>query len=139
MKTLRAMALVATMALAHPGVSSGAPTSPCDLVAGRVYVGTYVCPQGPTQMRLTITDVDGPRTTAQGDFFHAPTGTRGSYRLRGVCLAQTRRLLLSPNGWIDQPPGYTMVGMSGTVAPGGAAFYGRMNARTCGEFNFVRQ
>jgi len=139
MTLLRAMALVATVALAHPRVGVSAPASPCDLVTGGVYVGTYTCAQGDTEMRLTITDVDGPRTLAQGDFYHAPSGTRGSYRLRGVCIGRTRRLLLSPAGWVDQPPGYRMVGMSGTVTPGGAAFFGRMNAAECGGFSFARQ
>lgn len=139
MNTLRGLALVGVMALMHPRESLGAPTSPCGLVTGQVYVGTYVCAQGPTQMRLTISDVDGARTMAVGDFFHPPTNTRGSYRLRGFCLPRTRRLLFMPAGWIDQPPGYTMVGMSGTLGPGNANYFGRMSSSACGGFSLARQ
>lgn len=139
MNTLRGLALVGVMALMHPRESLGAPSSPCGLVTGQVFVGTYVCAQGATQMRLTIADVDGARTMAVGDFFHPGTNTRGSYRLRGFCLTRTRRLLLLPAGWIDQPPGYMMVGMSGTLGPGNMSYAGRMSHSACGEFSYVRQ
>ena len=87
---------------------------------------------------LTVVDVEGPRVRIQGTFQHAPTGTQGSYLMRGNCSPSNGRMTLIPQAWVQQPPGYIMVGLSGVVTNNGQSFTGRMLHRSCGEFTFSR-
>lgn len=116
-----------------------APPSGCGIIPNSVYVGRYLCAQGWTDMTLTVADVEGPRVQIRGDFAHGSTGVRGSYMLRGTCYPHNQRMLLFPQRWVQQPPGYIMVGMSGAVAAGGQSFTGRMLNRDCGAFTFTRR
>lgn len=116
-----------------------APASGCGILPNSVYVGQYLCAQGWTAMTLTVTDVEGPRVQMRGDFSHGETGVRGAYMLRGSCSPTTQRMLLLPQGWVQQPAGYIMVGMSGAVAEGGRSFSGRMLHQGCGQFAFTRR
>lgn len=119
--------------------SHAAPPSGCGILPGSTYVGRYFCAQGWTDMSLRVVDVEGPRVRIQGTFRHGATGTQGSYLLRGFCLPSTQRMVLSPQAWVQQPPGYIMVGLSGMVANNGQTYTGRMLHRTCGDFQFTRQ
>lgn len=124
---------------ARASTTVAAPPSGCGILPGSSYEGQYVCAQGQTAMSLTVVDVEGARVQFRGDFYHAGTDTRGAYLLRGYCNERTRRLVLIPTGWVQQPPGYIMVGMSGVVGVGGRTFSGRMLHRSCGEFSFARR
>lgn len=130
---------VALLGGARATPTEAAPPSGCGIVPNSVYVGRYFCAQGWTDMTLTVVDVEGPRVQMRGDFAHAGTGVRGSYLLRGSCFPRTQRMVLIPQGWVQQPPGYIMVGLSGTVMASGQGFTGRMLHRSCGEFTFNRQ
>lgn len=118
--------------------SHAAPPSGCGILPNTQYVGRYFCAQGWTDMTLTVLDVEGPRVRMQGAFQHAPTGTQGAYLLRGTCYPSNGRMTLIPQAWVQQPPGYMMVGLSGIVANNGQSFTGRMLHRSCGEFTFSR-
>lgn len=119
--------------------SFAAPPSGCGIANNSMYVGRYLCAQGWTDMTLTVVDVEGNRVQMRGDFVHAASNTRGSYLLRGFCLPRTRRMLLSPQAWVQRPPGYMMVGMTGSLSPDGRLFSGRMRNSSCGDFSFTRQ
>ena len=119
--------------------SWAAPPSGCGITPNSTYVGRYFCAQGWTDMTLSVVDVEGPRVRMQGTFRHAGTGVQGAYLLRGFCFPTSRRMVLSPQAWVQQPPGYIMVGMSGLVSGEGQAFTGRMLHRSCGAFTFTRQ
>lgn len=136
---LSLFALVFALGGGAASTSHAAPPSGCGIMPNTTYVGRYFCAQGWTDMTLSVVDVEGPRVRMQGTFRHGPTGTQGAYLLRGFCFPSTQRMVLSPQGWVQQPPGYMMVGMSGTVSNGGQAFTGRMLHRSCGEFTFTRQ
>lgn len=143
---LRAMrsphALFLLTALLGGGAAStshAAPPSGCGILPNSQYTGRYLCAQGWTDMTLTVIDVEGNRVRMQGEFHHAASNTTGAYLLRGFCFPSSRRMVLSPQAWVRQPPGYTMVGMSGFVTNNGQSFAGRMTNRSCGDFTFTRQ
>lgn len=125
--------------LGDPAPAIAAPRSECGIMTGQVFVGRYLCGQGWTDMTLTITDVEGVRVRARGDFLHGPTQTSGAYAVRGFCFGRTQRMVLMPEAWVRQPPGYIMVGMSGQVLPNASGYVGRMSHRSCGEFSFARR
>jgi hypothetical protein len=48
-------------------------------------------------------------------------------------------LMIEPDSWINQPPGYTMVAMEGTIRSGGNVYSGNMLDPGCGTFRLERQ
>jgi hypothetical protein len=86
--------------------------------------GHYWCAQGRTELTLVIEDIDGDDVTAIFEFDYPGGGTTtpasGSYRMRGAFDMRTRALRLDPNRWLEQPDGYVMVGLVGTVSKSGS-------------------
>src|SRR6202035_768816 len=79
-----------------------------------VWTGTYDCSQGLTGVRLTITGANGGALVATVDFYPVatnPSVAEGSYELVGTYSAADG-LVLHPDYWVDEPPGYEMVGLS---------------------------
>lgn len=93
--------------------------------------GQYRCAQGWTQLELELR-FSGATVDATFNFHHDPTQVRGSYRLRGT-RASSGEIVLVPQGWIRQPPGYIMVGMRGRIG-GDGVFRGTITHPSCGEF-----
>lgn len=121
---------VSTSPAAAP--SSTAPAEPA--VAG-MWTGTYTCNQGPTGMRMTITDAGGDTVQATLDFYAVagnPGVPDGSYVLTGT-YSQSNGLVLIPDHWISQPDGYVMVGFSGPP-PSGSSMHGTVQDPGCSTF-----
>ncbi|GEM_PF-2150796 len=81
------------------------------LVAG-IWKGTYTCTQGATGLTLTI-QTEGEKAKAIFSFYPLksnPGVPSGSYELTG--RISNRRVILRPSRWINQPTGYSMLGVT---------------------------
>jgi len=113
-----------------------------DAVAGR-WTGTYVCSQGETGLDLTIED-EGDGDVSATFAFHAiesnPTVPSGSYTMSGGF--QDGSLVLEPEGWIEQPSGYELVGLtSDPLDDDGEAtttLSGQVDGPGCTDFDLTR-
>lgn len=88
--------------------------------------GHYWCAQGRTELTLVIEDVDGDAVSGIFEFDYPGGGTtdpaNGSFRVRGAIESNpsARTVHLDGVGWIEQPDGYMMVGLVGTVSKTGS-------------------
>jgi len=140
-------------ATAGPGSASGfsrSPASPDEAIAtpvqnpsarlaapipfapGQIWSGHYYCAQGKTSLGLQITSVRDNLVEAMFEFSHAESGASGSHHVSGRYDPTSRRLDLQPEAWVRRPPGFVMVGMSGTVSADGWTFVGSAPGCTCG-------
>ena len=124
--------------------AAGAGSAPArSLATGQIWRGSYRCAQGVTPLTLEVTDVaHAERETPYGDGKFATAVFRfggqgsglpsGSYNMEGAIL-EDGTIRLDPQGWIHQPPGYHMVGLSGAVGAAGR-FSGRILDASCSGF-----
>lgn len=101
----------------------------------RTWVGSYHCPQGRTDLRLRITDVRGSQARAVFEFHHQDSGAAGSYMMIGRVDRAGSRVVFEPGAWIEQPDGYSSVGMDGNVSHDSMSFTGAMTHPDCGTFS----
>lgn len=102
-------------------VGGGAGGVPVDATAfpsgDSAWVGAYTCEQGLTNLHLSLTrDAVTNDMTAVFAFSPHPSNPdvdTGSFSLVGDYDPVLDELLLTPDAWIDQPGGWTMVGISG--------------------------
>ncbi|MBX3190611.1 MAG: hypothetical protein KF819_26660 [Labilithrix sp.] len=105
---------------------------------GDRFVGYYYCAQGRTDLTLEITALDGDAIVA--DFaFDFPGGAgrppaAGRFVTRGRFDRAKRSLEMQQEIWIDQPPGYVMVDLVGTLSPSGA-YRGSVVGPDCSSFS----
>ncbi|WP_437592116.1 hypothetical protein [Sorangium sp. So ce1000] len=100
----------------------------------RTWIGDYDCPQGTTEMTFRILQVDGDRIKAVFVFHHAESGASGKYLMSGRYDAETRTASFTPGAWLERPPNYVTVGMTGDLAFDGSLFAGRIEYPDCGAF-----
>jgi serine/threonine protein kinase len=130
-----------TLAATSPApVKSPQPTVPATPTVVGVWTGTYTCNQGLTGMRLTITSSGGDTLRATFDFYAVasnPGVPNGSWVMTGNYSA-SGGLILIPDYWIDQPFGYTMIGLSGP-SPSGNSIHGTIQGgQDCTTFSATR-
>lgn len=116
--------------------SSAAPAEPA--VDG-AWAGTYSCNQGLTGMRMTITGSSGDNLAATINFYPVPsnpTVPKGSYAMTGKYSA-AGGLVLTPDHWINQPPGYEMVPFS-APGPSGNSMQGTVQSAGCSTFSVTK-
>ena len=104
-----------------------------------VWTGTYSCSQGLTGLRLTITSSAGDTLRATVEFYAVagnPGVADGSYVMTGDYSASSG-LVLIPDYWINEPPGYEMVGLSGPP-PNGNSLRGTVQGVSCSTFSVTR-
>jgi hypothetical protein len=121
-----------------PVAASNSTAPPKATVLG-VWNGTYTCNQGLSGMRLTITGSGGDTVKATVEFYAVasnPGVPDGSYVLTGN-YSSSSGLVLIPDYWINQPPGYEMVGLSGPP-PQGNAMHGTVQGENCTTFSITR-
>lgn len=128
------IALVAAAPRAHAQDASD--------IAGE-WSGGYICNQGPTALRLSITrDVKGEGVTAVfrfGPDASNPGVARGAYSMRGQFKAAEKRLILHAQSWINHPAGYVMVDLEGLMRGSGFYISGDILGPGCTQFELVRQ
>ena len=125
----------------------GAQSSAPHIEGGQVWIGSYLCGQGDTDLQLEITEVDADGTVAAVfDFDHNEDPANvcsGRYTVSGM-LGADGSLQFEPEqagsgtvGWLENPCGYVSVGLMGTVAlqPSGELTYaGTIENAACGAF-----
>ena len=120
-------ALLAGVLTASPVL--GAPDNSARPIVA-VYEGHYVCPQGLTRLRLNLARRQPGVPDVVSFEFGPTTGTpdipTGEFRLSGTLDPDGGELVLDPLAWVDQPPGYEMVGLSGRSMDGGVTFTGEV-------------
>jgi hypothetical protein len=110
-----------------------------------VWVGSYLCPQGVTALRLSIEARSSGEAAATFEFGPHPNNRnlpRGEYRMTGVVRLLPRGQLhvkLVPDRWITQPDGWTMTGLTATSDLEQQALEGRIDAEVCGELSAKRE
>jgi predicted aspartyl protease len=103
------------------------------------YSGQYTCIQGATALRLRVFG-DFSKPTHKAIFQFGPTSTNrtiptGSFVLEGTFQTNGGVIDLHPIGWISQPYGYTMVGLTGRSDDAGDTFLGSViNGTGCSNF-----
>lgn len=115
-------------------------TTPQGYSVSQEYTGTYTCPQGPTDIDLKVLSNPSNPALQYAIFSFGPPGTdlnnnpQGSYLMDGTFDLNSGNLELQPVSWIEEPPSFIMVGMSGNSDDGGATFSGTINSPGCGNF-----
>jgi len=104
------------------------------------WTGAYTCGQGKTGLRLLIHAAPDGTLTARFDFYAVPGNPdvpSGSFTMAGTYSAAG--LDLTPDYWISQPPGYSMVGLnSGPPAKGDRILNGDVSYPGCTTFTITR-
>lgn len=116
--------------------------------AGDRFAGTYTCRQGATHVTLTIDDVgqgeEEMTVEARFEFAFDEPGdledeVLGAYKMRGKYETKTRRLVLKPDAWIDEPQGWSMVGVRGVLGKAGDTYSGTVDGPGCTVFDTKRE
>src|SRR5579859_6017201 len=138
LRHLRAiLALSAAVAVAAIGLVIAAPwKGPAPVLSG-TWTGTYSCAQGLTGLRLAMQPGSDGRMNATFNFYAVPRNPgvpSGSFAMTGSYSG--KGVVLTPDHWISEPPGYEMVGLSGHLAPGNQnELEGQITTSGCGAFS----
>ncbi len=107
--------------------------------------GRYVCAQGATAVQLTIDAHPTGEAVATFEFSALPENPNvpsGAYQLKGR-LQRTIdggfEAKLVPDQWLDQPPGYGMVGLTAVTDPGHTVLRGNIDTAGCSGFAVRRK
>jgi len=101
--------------------------------------GTYTCAQGLTGVNLTIDERCVNKKCSVTAIFEFgaikenPGLPHGSFRMTGE--SDGTHYALRPDAWIEQPPGWFMVGVTATRDDAHHTMDGRMENATCGEIH----
>jgi hypothetical protein len=96
------------------------------------YEGTYRCAVS-RPLNLQIRDLGHKHLSAVFTF------PEGSYSMSGEYDERSGRFRLTPQNWLRQPPGFTMVGLEGVFDAGSNVLHGRVSNLNCGAFEAIRQ
>jgi hypothetical protein len=83
------------------------------------WTGAYYCSQGETGVRLIMQASSDGQINATFNFYPLPDNPdapSGSFAMTGSYSAE--EVVLTPDYWISEPPGYEMVGLASILAPG---------------------
>lgn len=96
-----------------PAPAEAAPEGAAHGFAG-IWSGTYTCAQGLTGVTFAFDPPSGGEISAVVSFFPVeanPGVPAGRFRVTGPAPAPgDRAMVFYPDGWIEKPPGYVMVG-----------------------------
>jgi hypothetical protein len=107
---------------------------------GAIYEGYYNCAQGRSSLILTAQPRPSSLSPDEAIFEFGPTPDNpnqpaGSFLVSGAINATA--IDLKPVRWIKQPPGYAMVGLSGTSPDQGRTYSGTIVAAIPGCTTFL--
>ena len=126
---------VLLMALSIP-ISACSRSSVDDLSGS--WEGTYFCNQGLTNLNLIISTENSSTLNATFNFYTHESNSgipSGSFRMSGFYDEETKKLDLKATDWINQPPGYVMVDLSGNLSKQGNEISGNVNGTKCSTFS----
>jgi hypothetical protein len=134
MAKLLIAACLATAAILSPAATLAADDAAA--LVGRWH-GSYSCNQGRTGLQLLITKADG--LAFEGEFaFHAlpenPDVPTGRFAVQGALDIASDRVTIDGLRWLEQPSGYQMVNLSGTLSADGRTIAGTVEFTGCGDF-----
>ena len=136
--TVATLATGAIGALAPPALARPQPR----LTLLGDWQGTYVCSQGLTRLRLTISAASHGRLNAIFDFGPVKENSEvphGRYEMSGEFNAKTGRVALRAGKWIVQPTGYFTVDLDGYLNAPGDQITGVVPAAGCSVFDLKRR
>lgn len=110
---LGGLALLALLPLLLPGCASQSPVS----IAGQ-WLGAYTCSDGLTGLTLDIGEPLGEHVPATFSFYALPSNPNvpsGRFWMGGS-FSDNERLVLTAGGWMEQPPGYELLDLDGTLS-----------------------
>lgn len=115
------------------------PPKPTASAVNGVYVGSYICAKGPTDLRLTLTLNEN--SMLNGTFtFYLPPGSHTkaySFSLGGPFDQASGKFNLYPSKWeTPAPPNFMMVGLKG--AYDGGKVSGTVDYTGCGKFEAMK-
>ena len=124
-------------------VQASTNPQPAPLASHSLWNGRYECAQGITGLSLTLDLQVGGIATAVFDFGPVPENPSipsGRYLMTGSFLEgrDGTSLMLSPDRWIAQPPGYVMVGLTASIDPSARSMTGRIANPGCTVLSLVR-
>ncbi len=106
------------------------------------WTGSYVCAQGETGVTLSLDAATGLSFNGSFSFFALPQNPgvpSGSFAIAGTFDPQSRRIAIEAVRWIEQPPGYIMVGMTGTVSADLTSIVGNLTHPSCAGLSVSRK
>ena len=121
------------------GAAPGSTASANPFSPGEVWIGTYGCAQGVTDVALAVDTVDGNSMTGRFDFDWVSGSTTGSFALTGSFDPVTHKATFTPGPGESQPgPSWSTVGMDGFVDLSGLVYSGDITFQGCGAFSVHR-
>lgn len=137
MRSSLAAFVVATALGAHVSAVGQVVPSP----AGD-WTGTYICMQGETSLRLTITPKIGGGVDALFHFGRLPSNPgvpEGCFLMTGTFDPPTGRLTLIPTRWLLHPYTFVTVELDGALDPSGSQISGTVAGPGCTTFELSRR
>jgi hypothetical protein len=125
---------------AGTGGSGGAPEcADCEVPEGMSsWSGAYTCSQGLTKLDLTIHRNATTNGLAAVFSFSPhpanPGGSSGSFSMGGTYDPSAQAVDLDQVAWIDEPPGYSMVDLTGQFDPAMQRISGEVQFSGCTTF-----
>jgi hypothetical protein len=129
--------VVATALGAHASVAD----QPVPSLAGD-WTGSYICMQGETALRLTITPKIGSGVAALFHFGRLPSNPNvpdGCFLMTGTFDPLTGRLTLIPTRWLLHPYSFVTVGLDGALDSSGSQIGGTVAGPGCTTFELSRR
>ena len=121
-------------------------SSQVDFLSG-TWQGTYICPQGLTNIKLVISAKNENNIDAVFMFYansNNQTVPSGSFRMKGILLNLNspdipNTLELKATRWISRPSGYLTVDLQGNILPSQDRIVGNvLNASGCSNFDVTK-
>ncbi len=104
--------------------------------------GAYSCRQGDTGVRLELTRVsDDGEIDGTFAFYNLPgqgNAKPGKFSILGIYNASSNALEVDPVAWVEQPPGYSMVGFNVIPSADWSRLSGRVYTTGCSEIELRR-
>jgi hypothetical protein len=103
--------------------------------------GSYICAQGETALKLTVTPAKTDAIEARFDFGPLPRNPdvpKGAYAMQGTFDPASRRMVLNGVKWIDAPLMYVMVDLDGRMDAAGNLITGKVPGPGCTVFELRR-
>ena len=103
--------------------------------------GSYICAQGETALKLTVTPAKATAIEARFDFGPLPRNPevpKGAFAMQGAFDPASRRMTLKGVEWIDAPFLYVMVDLDGRINAAGNLITGKVPGPGCTVFELRR-
>lgn len=135
------VSLSAFAALAGAMLLTNAHGEPNKSVITGEWRGSYICAQGETALKLTVTPAKAGAIEARFAFGPLPKNPevpKGAYAMQGTFDPASRRMVLNGVKWIDAPFMYVMVDLDGRMNVDGNLITGKVPGPGCTIFELRR-